>query len=120
MKKQSDAGFDSLRETMLHNKLDPPSRLLFLTYFMLLLVAAPVVAQERPYALADRVDAKVQTEIQRQEIVGLAVVVIDEGKIAWTKGYGFAERETQVPADPADTQFRSASMCKPVTTASAL
>ena len=49
---------------------------------MLLLVAAPIIAEDRPYARADRVEAKIQTEIKRQEIVGLAVVVIDDGKVS--------------------------------------
>ena len=87
---------------------------------LLLLVTTPAIAQERPYARAGRVDAKVRAEIARQEIVGLAVVVIDDGKIAWTKGYGFADREKAVPVDPAVTQFRWASISKPVTAVAAL
>lgn len=87
---------------------------------LLLLVAAPVIAQDRPYARADQVEAKIQTEIKRQEIVGLAALVIDDGKIAWTKGYGFADRERKVPVDPAVTQFRWASIAKPVTAIAAL
>src|SRR4051812_26092131 len=73
---------------------------------LLFLIAASITAQDRPYARADRVDAKIQTEIKRQEIVGLAAVVINDGKIAWTKGYGFADREKQVSVDPTVTQFR--------------
>src|SRR5947209_6780099 len=100
----------------------PPGGVLWKLPFVLtlLLVATPVLAQDRPYARADRVDAKVQAEIKRQECVGLAVVVIDDGKIAWTKGYGFADREKQVPVDPVVTQFRWASTCKSVTAVAAL
>ncbi len=87
---------------------------------LLFLVTTPAIAQERPYAHADRVDAKVRAEIARQEIVGLAIVVIDDGAIAWTKGYGFADREKGVPVDPAITQFRWASISKPVTAIAAL
>jgi len=82
--------------------------------------AAPTIAEDHPYARADRVEAKIQTEIKRQEIVGLAAVVIDDGKIAWTKGYGFADREKKAPVDPAVTQFRWASISKPVTAVAAL
>lgn len=77
-------------------------------------------AVAEPYARADRVDAKVQAEIERQGCVGIAVVVIDGGKIAWSKGYGFADRENNVPVDPAVTQFRWASICKSVTAVAAL
>ncbi len=88
--------------------------------FLLLLVTTPVFAQDRPYARSERVDAKVRAEIVRQEVVGLAVVVIDDGAIAWTKGYGFADREKNVPVDPAVTQFRWASISKSVTAVAAL
>jgi serine beta-lactamase-like protein LACTB, mitochondrial len=88
--------------------------------YILFLGATPVIALDTPYALADRVDAKVQTEIKRQEIVSLAVVVIDDGKIAWTKGYGFADRDKKAPVDPALTQFRWASISKSVTAIAAL
>lgn len=83
-------------------------------------LAGRVFGQERPYALAERVDAKVRGEIKRQEVVGMAVVVIDGGKIAWSKGYGFEDREKQVAVDPAVTQFRWASICKSVTAIAAL
>lgn len=86
----------------------------------LLSVASPALAQNPPYAGADRVDAKIQAEIKRQEFVGIAVVVIDDGKIAWSKGYGFADREKNIPVDPATTQFRWASICKSVTAIAAL
>lgn len=59
----------------------PGFRLLVALVLLLLPIATPIVAQDHPYALADRVDAKVQTEIKRQEIAGLAVVVIDDAKI---------------------------------------
>lgn len=91
-----------------------------LTSALLLVVAAPVVAQERPYARTDQVEAKIQAEFTRQEVVGLAAVVIDGGTIAWAKGYGFADREKQVPVDPAVTQFRWASISKPITAIAAL
>lgn len=82
--------------------------------------AAPIDSKKHPYVRADRVDARIQSEIKEREIVGLAAVVIDDGKIAWTKGYGFADREKQVPVDPAVTQFRWASISKSVTAVAAL
>lgn len=81
---------------------------------------APAPAQDRPYARAGRVDAAVKAEIARQEIVGLAVAVIDGGAVAWSKGYGYADRESKVPVDPATTQFRWASISKSVTAVAAL
>lgn len=89
-------------------------------FLTLLLVAAPVFAEVRPSAGIVRVEAMIQAEMKREEIVGMAVVVIEGGKIAWSKGYGFADRETKVPVDPAITQFRWASISKPVTAIAAL
>jgi CubicO group peptidase (beta-lactamase class C family) len=105
-----------------HKRLKAPTAgVLKLSLLLCLLLAAtPALAQDRPYPLADRVDAKIQAEIKRQEFVGIAVVVIDDGKIAWSKGYGFADREKKVPVDPAVTQFRWASICKSVTAVAAL
>ncbi len=88
--------------------------------FLLFLAATSAVAREHPYPRADRIDARVSREMARSEIVGLAIVVIDEGKIAWMKGYGLADREKQVPIDPATTQFRWASISKSVTAIAAL
>lgn len=105
---------------MHHNKFHHPSSFSCIAYFMLVLMAAPAMAQDRPYALADRIDTKVQAEVKKQEIVGMAVVVIDDGQIAWSKGYGFADREKNVPVDPAATQFRWASIAKPITAVAAL
>lgn len=89
--------------------------------FLLLFCAAlPAYAQDRPYALADKVDAAIQAEIDRQQLVGLAAVIIDGGEIAWAKGYGYADREKKVDVDPAATQFRWASISKPITAIAAL
>lgn len=72
------------------------------------------------YSKADRADAAARAEVERQGLVNLVVVVIDEDRIAWAKGYGFADRENQVPADPRETQYRWASISKSVTAIAAL
>jgi hypothetical protein len=54
-------------------------------------------------------DPDVRAEIAKEKFVGLAVVV-DEGRIAWSKGDGCADRENGVSVDPASTHLsRSAS-----------
>ena len=87
---------------------------------LFLLFALPAFAQDVTYPKAGKVDAAAQAEFKKQELVGLAVVVIDDGKIAWSKGYGWADRENKTPVDPAKTQFRWASISKPVTAVAAL
>lgn len=85
-----------------------------------LLIPSAAVAQPAPYAKADKADAAAAVVIAKQELVGTAVVVIDGGAIAWAKGYGHADREAGVAVEPAATQFRWASVSKPVTAIAAL
>jgi serine beta-lactamase-like protein LACTB, mitochondrial len=87
---------------------------------LFLLFVSTASAQAPTYALAEKIDALVRAEIDKEKFVGLAVVVIDEGTIAWSKGYGYADREKGVRVDPASTQFRWASISKPVTAVAAL
>ena len=45
---------------------------------------------------------------------GLAVALVDHGRVAWAKGYGLADRQTRQPVTAA-TRFQAASLSKPVT-----
>ena len=44
--------------------------------------------------LAKRVDEAMRDEMARQELVGLAVGVVQDGKIAHLNGYGLAKRSS--------------------------
>ena len=43
---------------------------------------------------------------------GAAIVVVHEGEIIFTRGYGYADIENQIPVDPAVTVFEHASISK--------
>ncbi|HVJ82846.1 MAG TPA: serine hydrolase domain-containing protein, partial [Planctomycetia bacterium] len=93
-------------------------RLLVCAAIAALGLAAPASAQQRaPGALdaakAAAVDAAVNAEIERQKLVGVAIGVIQNGKIAYVKGYGLADAEKKAPVT-ADTVFNWASNSKPV------
>lgn len=88
--------------------------------FLLLLVPSQAFGQQPAYAKAEQADKAAAAVIARQELVGTAVVVIDGGAVVWAKGYGHADREKEVAVDPAATQFRWASVSKPVTAVAAL
>src|SRR5688572_5956569 len=47
-------------------------------------------------------------------VQGMSVTVFDQGKIIWTKGYGFRNKELKLEVDPT-TVFQAASISKPVT-----
>lgn len=68
----------------------------------------------------DKLDRAAQDPIEKQKLVGTAVAVVIDGKIAWMKGYGFADREAKTAVSPTESSFRWASCSKPVTAIAAL
>jgi len=72
--------------------------------FVLLLSASVAVR-------ADKVDDYVKSEMQRQHLPGLSLVVIKDQKIVKVLGYGFANIELNVPATP-ETVYKIGSVSK--------
>ncbi len=70
-------------------------------------------------AIADKIDDYVETEREAQHIPGLALLVVDDGKIVKQQGYGLANVEHQVPVKP-ETIFQSGSVGKQFTAAAVL
>jgi CubicO group peptidase (beta-lactamase class C family) len=70
-------------------------------------------------AQTDQIDAYIQIEMKKRQIPGLALVVIRDGEVIEMKGYGFANLEHNVPANP-DTVFELASVTKQFTAAAVM
>jgi len=69
--------------------------------------------------LAGRIDAAVDKALAERRIVGASVLVARDGRLAYSRHAGLADREAGRPiAD--DTIFRLASLTKPMVTAAAL
>ena len=62
-------------------------------------------------SLADRMEAL--------GVPGVSIAVLDDGEIAWARGYGFADLESERPVTPR-TLFQAASISKPVAALAAL
>jgi len=62
----------------------------------------------------DRVDPYVQQEMQKRQIPGLALLVVRNGEIVKSQGYGYSNVELQVPVKP-ETIFQSGSVGKQFT-----
>jgi CubicO group peptidase (beta-lactamase class C family) len=62
----------------------------------------------------DATDAYIHSEMQRQHIPGLSLLVARDGKIVCAQGYGFSNVELQVPVKP-ETVFQSGSVGKQFT-----
>ncbi|MBN1270891.1 MAG: beta-lactamase family protein [Candidatus Aminicenantes bacterium] len=72
-----------------------------------------VVIKGRPLpvvSLAERMEA--------YHVPGVSIAVINKGKVAWARGYGFADEEKEQRATP-QTLFQAASVSKPVAAAAA-
>ena len=69
--------------------------------------------------LAERVDKAMRDEMAGQELIGLAVGIIQDGQIAYLKGYGLANREQRLPVTH-QTMFRWASISKSLTAVAAM
>jgi CubicO group peptidase (beta-lactamase class C family) len=67
-----------------------------------------------PQSKAEQIaDSLVQSMLAEQIIPGLVVAVSKNGQMVWSKGYGYADLEQQVAADPFISRFRIASISKP-------
>jgi serine beta-lactamase-like protein LACTB, mitochondrial len=62
----------------------------------------------------ENLDQVIQNAMQQQQLVGLALGVVENGQITYLKGYGLADNENQQPVTP-DSSFRWASISKTVT-----
>ncbi len=49
---------------------------------------------------------------EAHQLAGAVVVIVKDGAVAFSKGYGYADLETRRPVDPAVTLFRIASLSK--------
>jgi CubicO group peptidase (beta-lactamase class C family) len=76
-------------------------------------VAETPIAEPLAPAQAAAVEQAIESELASQQIVGLAVGIIQDGRIAFLKGYGLADREASVPVTT-ETVFNWASNSKPV------
>jgi CubicO group peptidase (beta-lactamase class C family) len=70
-------------------------------------------------ALARRVDAAIDQALAGQQLVGTVVVIARDGKVVYARAAGLADREAKAPVRE-DTQFRLASMTKPIVSVAAL
>lgn len=68
---------------------------------------------------ADKVDDYVNGEMKKRQIPGLALLVVRDGKVVRSQGYGFSNVELQVPVKP-ETVFQSGSVGKQFTAAAVM
>jgi len=67
----------------------------------------------------DKVDDYITKEMERQDVKGMSVAIVDGGKIVKVKGYGFTDADRKTPVTPL-TLFQAASISKTLTAMGAL
>lgn len=90
--------------------------------------ALPAAAQTRPApaaapqlaGLADFVDGVMAQQIATREVAGAVVTVVQDGKVLFARGYGFADVDKGIAVDPRSTLFRPGSVSKMFTWAALL
>jgi serine beta-lactamase-like protein LACTB, mitochondrial len=81
---------------------------------LLLILSAMAQATALTPDQAKAVDKAVLAEMAKQDVIGLAVGVVEGGEIVYVTGFGYADRERREPVTPG-TLFRWASCSKPLT-----
>ena len=74
--------------------------------------SAPAAAPTRLPDLAAFVDGAVAQEIASREVAGAVVTVVQDGRIVFSRGYGFSDADRTVPVDGLDTLVRPGSISK--------
>jgi CubicO group peptidase (beta-lactamase class C family) len=90
--------------------------------FLLALASPRAAAPQAAPAAVDafvRVEPAIAAAMSADNIPGLSVAVVLDGKLQWSRGYGFADLENFVPFR-ADTVWRLASVSKPLTAVAAM
>ena len=76
--------------------------------------SAQTAASGIPAEKVKQIEALISAEMARLKIPGLSVAVVTDRQVRWSKGYGLADVENEVPAKAA-TVYRLASVSKPIT-----
>ncbi len=81
----------------------------------LLFILTPFVLYGQ--SVEEQVTEKLEVFVKESRVPGLAMSVSQKGELVYSKGFGYADLEAEVPVDPAKTQFRIGSVSKTVTAA---
>ena len=84
-----------------------------------ILCAAPIAGLHGQAPSLDSLDAFITRQMDRRQVAGLSLAIVQDGKIVVAKGYGVADRTTRAPVTPA-TLFQAGSISKPVAAVGAL
>jgi CubicO group peptidase (beta-lactamase class C family) len=70
------------------------------------------IDRQRLAGLPNFIDGVLAQQLDNREVAGAVVSVVSDGKIIFSRGYGFADVDKGIPADPARSLFRPGSSSK--------
>ncbi|HBV63381.1 MAG TPA: hypothetical protein DEF45_10210 [Rhodopirellula sp.] len=87
--------------------------------FLMLVTVPQLGVCNNVFRFDEQIDAVVIAEMEKQQIVGAAIGIIQDSKIVYTRGYGWANLKTNTPVTD-ETVFNWASNSKPLIAIAAL
>jgi CubicO group peptidase (beta-lactamase class C family) len=99
-------------------------RVTTLIFFLLAGCSAPPVKPEtiRPgdyESVKQYLTRMIQTQMKEFDVKGLSIALVDDQRVIWAEGFGFADAARQIPATP-ETAYRVASISKLFTVTAAM
>ena len=78
------------------------------------LLVSVATAADLDFSTRKAIDSAIVAEMEKQEVVGLAIGIIQDGEVVYTQGYGYADLSKKRKVNNS-TLFRWASVAKPMT-----
>jgi len=69
--------------------------------------------------VAEYVSALARHEMKKRDVTGLSIALVDDQRVVWAEGFGYADEAGNVPASP-DTVYRAGSISKLFTATAAM
>lgn len=69
--------------------------------------------------MKEYVSALIRQEMEKQHVTGLSIALVDDQKVVWAEGFGFADKTKGITATP-DTIYRAGSISKLFTATAAM
>ena len=94
---------------------------------LVLLLANCATMPKRPENLAqddysftrEYISWLIKNEMKARNVTGLSIALVDDQRVVWAEGFGFADKSNKVPARP-DTIYRTGSISKLLTATAAM
>lgn len=69
--------------------------------------------------VAEYVSALVRHQMKKRDVTGLSIALVDDQRVVWAEGFGYADKAGNVPASP-ETVYRAGSISKLFTATAAM